>query len=60
VTVWGAALVIGSTLAPVIVKMLGLSDADAQATLDFISQLGNVIGAGIALYGRLKATHAIG
>lgn len=52
-TIWGAAMVVGAMVA----QLLGYDLGDANSNADAVIAL---IGAALAIYGRIKAVHKIG
>ena len=62
VTMWGVLIMILTAVVPVMGPVLGFTVVPAdiaqfgKAGTDLINALGSVIGAGMALYGRWKAT----
>jgi hypothetical protein len=58
-TARGALVVVLSTMIPPIVLLAGLPPEPAQA-VEFLGQLGNLAGAAIVVWGRLRARQSIG
>jgi hypothetical protein len=56
---WLSKTIIGG-IAAVIAGMLGLSSADAAELTQLFTDAASVAGGALAIYGRIKATRAIG
>ncbi len=56
-TIWGALIPVVATLAPIALNKAGItSPSDQQAVM---SSIATVCGAGLAVYGRFKATQGL-
>jgi hypothetical protein len=56
-TIWGALIPVVATLAPMALNKAGITNPSDQQAL--LSSLATVAGAGLAVYGRFKATQGL-
>jgi hypothetical protein len=54
-TVWGAVIGLGGAFCPKVIAALGGTDMAADQIVNLTSAIATAIGAGLAIYGRLKA-----